>query len=446
MRKNRFAAMSLAILLTSLALPMLAHPVIAQPTQVTTEEEDAWKMLQNDAITVLFPADGRKPMFLWWYNEEKERIYVVKFQGLIEYFTFDRPYYQRRYQAVAEHVRERFLNVKWMMMREETREGIAHIFENWHSPYLPFRFCEWTLTDVENGQITAPDGTTAIGVTFSFNLVEAYLPRFDWLEEDSITVRCRLYNVPVTETSGDLTYEVSKGEMKMDFSVKNWKWNIDTVRPLLSALREEYDIEIPERESKLALWINLASINIEKMEVMKSEPEEIESASTATYMLVDGDRVSVEPDNSETEDEKPIPVKKSLREHFRLQFAEEDDKLAGFFKFVASAEVDGEEKPVTASYIEAGAHMRLFICYPYFEETLTHDPSIGVEVPDKITPQYTVEVPSGTEIVPRVVGGVGPTFITPELVVALVVVVSIIAIAVFVAKRKGKIVNVVGVK
>jgi len=90
--------------------------------------------------------------------------------------------------------------------------------------------------------------------------------------------------------------------------------------------------------------------------------------------------------------------------------------------------------------------MRLFICYPCFEETLTHDPSIGVEVPEKVTPQYTVEVPSGTQIVPRVVGGVGPPFITPELVIALVVVVSAIAIAAFAAKRRGKIVNVVGVK
>lgn len=438
--------MFLAILLTSLALPMLAHPAIAQPTQVTTEEEYGWKMLQNDAITVLFPAGGRKPMFLWWDNEEIERIYVVKFQGLIEYFTFDRPYYQRRYQAVAENIRERFLKLKWMKLREEIREGITHIFRNWHSPYLPFSFCKWTLTDVENGQITAPDGTTAIGVAFSFNLVKAYLPRFDWLEENSITIRCRFYNVPVTEKSGDLTYEVSRGEMKMDFTVENWKWNIDTVKPLLSALRKEYDIEIPERESKLALWINLASINIEKIEVVKSEPEEIESASTATYMLVDGDRVSVEPDNTETEDEKPISVRRRLHEHFKLQFAKEDDKLAGFFRFVASAEVDGEEKSVTASYIEAGAHMRLFICYPYFEENLTHDPSIGVEVPEKTTPQYVVEVPSGSQVVPRVIERIGPQFVTPELVIALVVVVSTIAIAAFAAKRKGKIVNVVGVK
>ena len=35
---------------------------------------------------------------------------------------------------------------------------------------------------------------------------------------------------------------------------------------------------------------------------------------------------------------------------------------------------------VTASYIAAGAHMRLFIGYPYFgNNTLEHDPSIGVE-------------------------------------------------------------------
>lgn len=57
-----------------------------------------------------------------------------------------------------------------------------------------------------------------------------------------------------------------------------------------------------------------------------------------------------------------------------------------------------------------------------------------------------VEVPSGSQISPRVIERIGPQFITPELVIALVVVVSTIAIAAFAAKRKGKIVNVVGVK
>jgi hypothetical protein len=34
---------------------------------------------------------------------------------------------------------------------------------------------------------------------------------------------------------------------------------------------------------------------------------------------------------------------------------------------------------VTASYIAAGAYLRLFICYPYFGNyTLEHDPTIGL--------------------------------------------------------------------
>ena len=28
-------------------------------------------------------------MFIWWYNNEPNQIYVVKYQGLMEYFAFD---------------------------------------------------------------------------------------------------------------------------------------------------------------------------------------------------------------------------------------------------------------------------------------------------------------------------------------------------------------------
>jgi len=89
---------------------------------------------------------------------------------------------------------------------------------------------------------------------------------------------------------------------------------------------------------------------------------------------------------------------------------------------------------IKASYIEAGAYVRLFIGYPYFgNETLEHDPSMGVEVPETTTPKYRVEVPTGSQIMPRVLKGLGLPLITPELVMVLVAVVSTIGIVVFVA-------------
>lgn len=441
--------MFLAILLTSLALPILAPPANAQPTREVTEE-GGWKKIVTDVITVRFPVDGRKPMFLWWYNEEPDMIYVVKFQGLIEYFTFDRPYYQRRYQASADNLDSQFIKPKWTQLRQEMREAIINIYKNWHPPFLPFSLCRWKLS--EEGAILDSGSGEEIGYAFAFKLDETSVPSFEFAE-NSITIRCRFYYEAVKEIDVDGIYQygVGENEMKMDFVVENWKWNIGVIRPLLADL-EEHGIEIPERESRLALWINLASIDLTKIIEAWIKPEDIESWSISSYMIFDGQRMFVRPDYTD-QLEKPWDVGKRLHDYFKLQFADEDKTLAGFFRFIASAKVSGESKPmpVTASYIEAGNHMRLFIGYPYFDGTLEHDPSIGVEVPETTapeatTPKYTVEIPSGSQVVPRVIERIGPQFVTPELVIALVVVVSTIAIAAFAAKRRGKIVNVVGVK
>jgi len=449
--KNSFAAIFLAILLTSLVLPVLTQPSLAQSTQVITEE-DEWKKIKTDVITVLFPADGRKPTFLWWYTKDPEKIYVVKFQGLIEYFTFVEPFYKERYQATAERLHELFISPKWMLLRQEIRETVMNMYRNWHLPYLPFSTCKWTLTEVKN--ITAPDNKV-IGLAFAFKLVKAYLPRFEFAE-GNITIRCRFYYEPVEEISVDGVYDYSVGadEMKMDFVVNDWKWNIDLIKPLISTLKEQ-GIEIPKGKSGLSLWINLASINITRIAEAMWEPDKIELWSTTSHMMVEGRRVFVKRDYTGTEDERPIDISKKLREHFKLQFATEDETLAGFFRFIASAKVANSTGvymvPVKASYIEAGAHVKLFVGYPYFGNgTLEHDPSIGVEVPETTTPEattpkYRVEAPSGSQTIPRVLGGLGLPFITPELVIVLVAVVSTIGIVVFAARRKGKIINVVGV-
>jgi hypothetical protein len=68
--------------------------------------------------------------------------------------------------------------------------------------------------------------------------------------------------------------------------------------------------------------------------------------------------------------------------------------LAGFFDFVNTAVVinstTGETSVVnvTAAYMQAGNHLRLFIGYPYFGSSiLEHDPSIGVEQAIPILPK-----------------------------------------------------------
>jgi hypothetical protein len=73
-----------------------------------------------------------------------------------------------------------------------------------------------------------------------------------------------------------------------------------------------------------------------------------------------------------------------MREQFRIRFEKGNATFAGFFNFVPKAivtdRVTYNTTDVTASYVSAGAHMRLFIGYPYLgNKTLEHDPSLGVE-------------------------------------------------------------------
>lgn len=426
-KKNSFITTFLAVLLVPLVLPMMTHSTLAEYTPTTIEEKGVWTWIKTPIITILFPAGGKKPMFLWWYANDTSKIYVLKYKGLIEYLTFDVPFYVRRHEAWVERIRERlyegFIEPREWALPLWLRERITnmHMFYAWHSPILPFSACDWNLT----GPVTVIREDGVSYVSFNFTIARAP-PGFEFAK-DNVIIRCRFYNTSTTVTeSGDgYTYKVKPGELKMDLVVKNWDWNIDRINSLLNVLRE-YGIDVPVRRAGLALWINLASIDLQKLGVAEDDMENdlggVESQSTASHMIVKDKRMSIKENNvAAGRDEKPIAVRQRLYRYVKLHFATEDETLAGFFKFVASTKVTNSSgtfvEPVTASYIEAGAHMRLFICYPYFGNgTLEHDPSLGVET-----------------ILPLV---------TPPLVIALVGAVSIIVSVILVAKWRRKIVNV----
>ena len=426
-------------------------------------------MLKTDIMTVLFPRDGRKPMFLWWNTSDPHMIYVVKYQGLFEYFTFDKlglhpEYYLRLREAWFEKLQELYFeeredayrhmgDMQSMLKLTLLRQLMTQIKANWHSPYLPFNAGNWTLTEPE--YIRSEDGK-AIGAAFAFKLdkLPESMPDLKFAE-DNIMIKLRFYNTTVTETvpDTDISYTVHPGEMKMDFVVNKWVWNTDTIRPLIIALRD-HEIEIPEGQARLALWVNLASINLTRLEDAKVEPEEIEEEmSTASYMEVEGGRVSIRENMTRAgEPETPILVEKPV---IKLGFATQEKTLKGFFKFVSWAKVTkkvGEtttvdKRRVKAAYIAAGFHMRLYLGYPYFGNgTLEHDPSIGLDVGGiDTTPQYQVQVPSGTEITPVVVGKIMLPLVTLELAVVFVGVASIIAAVIYAAKWRKKTINMVGV-
>jgi len=471
MKRNSIATAALAILFISLAVPLIAQPTLASEDDENDDFEivpiENWYRLETDIITVLFPRGGQKPMFIWWYTGKLDQIYIVKYQGLIEYFAFEHPllppkpeYYSRIREALHERFEKMYMAPKEQELMEMGQmyrwrlellwQIMVQISDTWHTPFFPFEAARWSLSEIHN--ITKDD--KIVGVAFAFKLEDVWEPGFQFAE-NNIMIRVRFYNTTVEETDPNTGYKytVNRGEMKMDFVVNKWVWNIDSIKALIEYLRDQgIDIEVPQGKTRLALWVNLASINITRLLIAEEEPEEIEQHSTATHMEVEDIHQDIRPNMTITGEEKPLEIDRPI---IRLRFANETKTLLGFFKFVSSAKVKdfptvGNAKmvPVKAAYIAAGAHMRLFIGYPYFGNgTLEHDPSIGVDVPGvETTPQYRVQTPSGIDqVAPTVVGKYVLPLFTSELAAVLVGAVSIVAIIVYVVKWKRKTpINVVG--
>jgi len=440
MKKSRklISAILLGALLTILTLPLATVSASAEEgqkqVQATWRTQGNWTYIQNDMITIVFPAGGKKPMFLWWYTNDPENINVVKYKGLIEYVTFDQPYFIWRCQAWALRIRER-IEARYYEPMQHTIQNQLRLrailseignFTGLHTPYLPFSGCQWELSNPMN--VTKGDVEY---LSFNFTLVDVpdYRPNLQFAE-NNVIIRCRFYYTPATEdVDGNYTYTVDAGELKMDLVVKHWDWNIDKLEPLLQELRDE-GIEVPEGEAGLALWINLASINLTKLAeddaVTAGDTSFTEKASTTRNIYVEGQSVSTVQNRTGLEDEQPL--QKRARERFKFRFERGNATFAGFFKFVPKALVRDpvnntviDVVDVTASYISAGGHMRVFLGYPYFgNNTLEHDPSLGIESL--------------------------PQLITFSLIMVLVGVTAVIAVVILVVRRRGKIVNVVGVR
>ncbi len=429
-----------AILITlaiSLVLPLTLQTASAQPLdkpeilQNGPNGSKYWTWIKTDTVNIIFPAAGKKPMFLWWFAEDTSNIYVMKYKGLIEFMTFHTYYYRRVYEATEYRLRT-MLNDDYFepgqhklqqqaRLRIQQRLMALASFYGLHRPYLPFNACGWNLT----GPIEVPSDNPRY-LSFNFTLVDVPFPNLKFAE-DNIIIRCRLYYSETTEdVEGLYTYTVGAGELKMDLIVKNWTWNLDLIRPLLDDFAQN-GINIPANRTGLALWINLASIPIEEIDLAEQDAETqdglLEAQSMTRNMYVEGAQVGVAQNRTQTDLERQMGTQTSLRERFKLRFAAPSAALAGFFKYVPKALIrDGEDATVVdvkASYIPAGNHMRLFLAYPYFgNKTLEHDPSLGLE---------TI-----------------PALVTTESLLILVVAASTITIAILAYKWKRKAINIIG--
>lgn len=411
---------------------------LALKSTIEWQEIGRWIKIRTESLTILFPAGGKKPMFLWWHLNDTSNIYVVKYKGLIEYLTFDTPYFRRKNEAsgptICQRLEKKFIEPKQHQLSQSLRNNLTQLITDMkanmnilyglHPPLLLFSACTWQLS---GPAMIHSEGKNCL--SFNFTLQKAP-PNFKFVE-NNVIIRCRIYDTSTTENVDNLySYTVNAGELKMDFVVKNWNWNLLKIHDFLNEL-QKYNIVIPRDKTGLALWINLASINTTshaENEITNQRDDLIEKMSTTSNMIVGGRKVQTILNHTAMEiDEKPITTAwRWTREPFKLRFVREDTTLAGFFKFVSSAKITDPKTSVStkvnvqAAYIAAGAHMRLFIGYPYFaHKTLEHDPSIGIEA-----------IPSLT---------------STELAITLVGTVSIIATIIAFANWKRKILNIIEV-
>ena len=443
-RKNGILALGLAFLmaLPAIALTMPAAKADAEgPQELPVEPEPyrgVWYKFETPLITLIFPTGGKKPMFLWWYTNDNSTIYVVKFQGVIEYLMLDGLYYKHRFQADNATINntlwnsyiEPGLRQKYYYGYRSRYEGAVEEFfwllRGLHRAYLPFSACNWTL----DGPMFVESGNY-----WSFNFTLAAVnghPNMQFAK-DNIQIRCRFYNATTTETpdpaNSDYNYTVAAGQLKFDFVVDHWEWNIDKINSFL----EKYGVQIPVNRTGLALWVNMASIKIEDLpcaenEVQSQFENQVETKSQTMGVTINDQYYNVA-NNETSQDEKPLQLREQFRERVRIQFARKEATFAGFLEFVPWARLLNETGGtvnfvnVTASYIAAGGHLRLFICYPYFGNyTLEHDPTIGLASASTI-----------------------PELVTPRLLIVLAGATIAIAVAVAAVKARKKPVNIVNV-
>ena len=412
------------------------------PVSIDHNFRGVWYKFETPNITLLFPAKGTKPMFIWWYTEDNSTIYVVKFQGLIEYLKVHKPYYLRRFQAegpiindtickdfqIRERLRERFHNDPADMFRVMDR--FRELFDEMHPAFLPFSKGVWNLTISEEPIETENSAYYA----FNFTLVEVPGRKFDFAK-GNIQIRCRFYLTNTTETIDDEhSYTVAAGQLKFDFVVSDWKWNIDVINKFLRDVGVNF--QIPENMTGLTLWLNMASITIEEfptdegLQIQSQFMEQVEQKSRMEGAFINGEYYSVASNEIENgADERPLQLREQFKHRVRVHFAHKRTNIpVGFLEFVPWARLLNETGDtvgfvdVTASYIAAGHHLRLFICYPYFNSTLTleHDPTIGLAS----APQL-------------------PTLLTPEIIAILMLATVIITIAILAYRRKKETINII---
>ncbi|MDI6847993.1 MAG: hypothetical protein QMD23_07715, partial [Candidatus Bathyarchaeia archaeon] len=129
--------------------------------------------------------------------------------------------------------------------------------------------CTWEL---EGPELVTKENTSYWAFNFTLKSVPMYLFSF---AVNNIQIKCRFYNTTTTEIIDEShNYTVAAGQLKFDFVVSNWEWNLKKLEAFVDWLKikyPEYNIDIPINRTGLVLWMNMASIKIEDLNYAENE-------------------------------------------------------------------------------------------------------------------------------------------------------------------------------
>ena len=411
----RTAVVLMVFLLVFVAVsPLLIFQIQAQPMsnssgQLQLVNTGQWWQINSSTTTVLFPVQGQKPMFLWYYNENSSEVYCVKYRGLIEYLPLS-GYYTPDCEANAQNM-ESLMSSRYSvgmsgMRMNQMRSFMSNSYQSWasefHPSYLPFSACTWHLDGPSQG-------TDSNGNYVSFNLTLSGPPSGFSFAQNNVVFRCWFYENQITENPyGLYTFTIGPGEMRMDMEVSDWSWNTNYMGSFFNTMHGDYGVTVPEQNDTLALWCDFASFNMQNLgtalndanEPLTSVPQNstlattglVESSSATTDIIVGGHQIHMQAMPESTTTNLGVPT--GSAQNFMLQFAEGDKTLPGFFNFANNVAIvnpatgQASKGDATGSYRTTDNYMELFICYPYFgSNTLNHDPSIGIDTHAEIVPE-----------------------------------------------------------
>jgi hypothetical protein len=384
---------------------------ILDQTQVSNNGQ--WWQINSTSINIMFPSQGQKPMFLWYYNDNSSEVYCVKYRGLIEYLPLN-GYYTPDCEAYPQTMQSLMMSEyggmggMGGMGMNQIQGTIDGAYEGWvsnfHPSYLPFSACSWSLTDPV--QVRDENGSSYV----SFNFTLTGPPSGFGFTQNNIIFRCVFYeNESLQQPYGLYSYTIGPRQLAMDMSINNWSWNTNYMSSFFSTMHQQYGVTAPAQTGSLALWCDFSSINMQDLNIALDDANEqltsvplnstlapkglLESSSTTTDIIAGGHQIRMQNMPESVTNPLGIPTGASAAP-YRMQFAEGDKTLPGYFNFVDNAAFINETtnnayaEQTTASYRTADNYMQLFICYPYFgSNTLIHDPSIGIDTSAQIIPE-----------------------------------------------------------